>query len=100
MDVTDRRDKTLGALAREAIQIQDASNLRGVLLAWHKALCQDVVVRGGAVEEFLNILYLSKVTSLLHCECDGIGSVECHEGAPDKPTDFRMAYEWAQSVSK
>lgn len=88
-------------LAKDALQIQDASNLRGVILAWHKAICNDAVARGGQVEEFLNILYLSKVTSLLKAETDGIGSVtipdvDDAEGRPQVVADFRMAYEWAE----
>ncbi len=85
------RVATVARLAHEAIQIQDASNLRGVLLAWHKAICNENVPRGGQIEEFLNVLYLSKVASLLRAETDSLGSCRVGMGA-----DFRMAYDWAK----
>lgn len=92
------RTKTLQQLAKEAMGVQDASNLRGVLLAWHRALCQDCVTRGGQVEEFLNILYLSKVSSLLKAETDAIGSCAIYDSGAgkDSKTDFTQAYNWAR----
>ncbi len=92
-------EKTLEMIAQDAIAVQDASNLRGVLLAWHRALCEKAVTRGGQVEEMLNVLYLSKVSSLLSAETDGIGSVSINDDG-EHNTDFRMAYKWAKSVEE
>lgn len=97
--MTDPRDPivedqvTVARLAREAVAIQDASNLRGVLLAWHKAICNQAVARGGQVEEFLNLLYLGKVTSLIGANADSIG--DAYSGS----TTWSAAYEWAKRVS-
>lgn len=89
--------KTTTQLAREAVLVQDACNLRGVLLSWHKALCNENIARGGQHEQYLNILYLSKVTSLLRATTDGIGSVTIVD--PDGTDDFRAAYGWARNLS-
>lgn len=91
------RNKPLKDLAREAIDVQDASNLRGVLRSWWEALCQDCVPHGSTEEAMLNALYLSKVASLLDAKTSGIGSVWIHRNnlKPIDPVDFSRAYEWA-----
>lgn len=106
--MTDKTTKSLTdhqRLAKDAIQIQDACNLRGVLLAWHKAICDQSVARGGQVEEFLNVLYLSKISSLMNAQTDAIGGVEIpgfddDRGHPTTRTSFYMAYNWAMSLQE
>lgn len=95
------RNKPLKDLAREAIDVQDAVNLRGVLWSWYTALCQDCVPRGSPEELNLNTLYLSKVTSMLHATADSLGGVTV--GANNirtvaKPMEFSEAYEWAHKA--
>lgn len=94
-------DKTLAQLAQEAIDVQNASNLRGVLSSWHKALC--AVGHGSPEELMLNALYLSKVTSLLQADCDGVGGISIHANNHQpliQHMEFETAYEWAMGVSK
>lgn len=81
-------------LARAALQVQDAVNLRGVLLAWHKAACEV----GPNWRHPINILYMSKVASLMGVRTDPVGGVWVWEGAPgeeDYKDLFRPAYTWA-----
>ena len=94
------RDKPISKLAQEAIQVQDASNLRGVLRSWWEALCQDSVFHGSPEEAMLNALYLSKVTSMTCSITDGIGHVEVYRNnlKPIDPVDFSKAYDWAHKV--
>lgn len=98
MDVNDKRDKPLSQIAREAIAVQDASNLRGVLLSWHKAICQDCVARGGQAEEFINLLYLGKVCSLMKADGTAIGDARRYTTA-QVYNRFTDAYDWAKRVS-
>ena len=88
--------KTTNQLAKEAIQVQDACNLRGVILAWHRAITDPVVVRGSHVEDYLNLLYLGKIASLLHADAESIGDATLRDAnGKGNDTTWRMAYEWA-----
>ena len=84
-------------LARAALQVQDAVNLRGVLLAWHKAACEV----GPNWRHPINILYMSKVASLMGVRSDSIGGVwEGTAGEDDYKDLFRSAYAWACDVTR
>jgi len=81
-------------LAQQAIVLQDACNLSGVLYTWgsdevRDAIWEDVRAMGGGTTMFnnhpLNILFASKVASLTSCELG---------------LEFSKAYAWAQSILK
>lgn len=97
------RGKTISQLAQEAIDVQNASNLRGVLRSWWEALCQDCVGHGSPEELNLNAPYLSKVTSLLCASADGIGGVHVRMNGLkviQDPIGFSSAYDWAKKASE
>jgi hypothetical protein len=86
----------LHAAYKSALLIQDACNLSGVLKEWAKhtgALIEDA---GGTGESFrqhpVNVLFLSKVTSLMAVHCDSMGGVASY----DERDLFRDAYTTAQ----
>lgn len=91
----------LKSIARDALDVQNACNPRGVLLAWHKALClvwDDIDARNA-----INVLYLSKMTSLLRADADSIGSVSLGlvtTGTTKREWDFTRAYDWAKRVAQ
>jgi hypothetical protein len=61
--------KTVNELAREALGVQDASNLPGVLLGFHKAACdlRDTLDTGNAAfrRHPVMVLWLDKVRDLI-----------------------------------
>jgi len=94
-------NKTLKDAARDAIAVQDASNLSGVLHSW-AALQRPLMdlCGGNATEKYrrhpLNVLFMSKVASLMGVKTDPLGG--CYVGTPgddDYKDEFRAAYSWA-----
>lgn len=76
--------------ARDALLIQNASNLSGVIHAWANmqgAVLDDV---GAGNLHAVNILMLSKIVSLMGVTTDCIGGVTV-----DGQDMFKPAYEWA-----
>ena len=90
--------KTIQEAARLAITIQDAVNLAAVVRTW--ADLQPVILADcdgqtrKVYEHPLQILMLSKVTSLMGVDANGIGSVS----KMDQDL-FGPAYKWAREVS-
>lgn len=84
----------IDAIKKQCRDIQDASNLSGVLVAWQKATHEirlDAERMGIRWETHpANILYLSKVTSLMRVDSNCIGAV--NRGEDDL---FRTAWDWA-----
>ena len=93
-------EMTTQEIARELLAIQDASNLRGVLRAWHKMLCSTYSGKledEGPARFAVNVLMLSKVASLLRLEADAVGSVKSWDAEEQEDTDaFGPAYQWAR----
>ena len=89
-------------LQDDCLAIQDACNLSGVLLAWgrHQMLIRDHARAMGIKYEThpANILFLSKVTSLMQVDADCIGGVSRTSVArPGVTADlFHNAYKWAK----
>lgn len=84
-------------LVKDALQVQDAVNLRGVLLAWHKAAC----AIGTDWRHPVNVLYLAKVSSLMALKTDGIGGVHTGSFADENYEDlFHKAYSWAVDYTR
>ncbi|MHA2265432.1 MAG: hypothetical protein ACXAEN_23840 [Candidatus Thorarchaeota archaeon] len=61
---------------QDAIQVQDACNLSGVLYSWarHMKTLRDIMWNENKDQEWLNthpvnVLFASKVSSLVHMEC-------------------------------
>lgn len=93
------KPKTLQELAKICIDIQDACNLSGVLRTWadSQALIREVSGGGAAyVRHHANVLFLSKITSLMVVNADCIGGVS---GGSINPDLFRGAYDWAKKES-
>lgn len=63
----------------DALAVQDASNLSGIILAWgrHQQAIKDAC--GGNNEAYhhhpVNLLFISKITSLMRVNADCIGGV-------------------------
>lgn len=98
--------KTLKEAARDALAVQDASNLSGVLHSW-------AALQGRLMQLFgnfdadkylrhpLNVLFMSKVASLMGVRTDAIGG--CYTGTPgeeDYADQFRKAYGWALDLTR
>lgn len=86
----------LAHAAQQALGVQNACNLAGVLGAWQRV--QTILADacgGNATDKYrthpVNILFLSKVVSLMGCGTDAIGGV--YRGEADL---FREAYEACQ----
>lgn len=86
--------KTLKDLAKEAIEIQDASNLSGVVHSFSRTLTtlRDILSEKSDVPYFstrslnehpIAILYASKIASLTGCE-NGAMFSEAYDWAKDK----------------
>ena len=94
------RDATLADHAKLVLEIQDACNLQPILRAWSEA--QPVIrATGHGIEgeehhelHAINIMFLSKVLSLMVVNGDCLGGVE-HSGKDL----FRSAYEACQKLA-
>lgn len=86
---------------RDALDVQDASNLSGVLLTWarYQPVLKDLC--GGNNDRYhkhpVNILFLSKVTSLMGVNADCLGGVD---GGLKDSTEiedlFALAYDYCK----
>lgn len=86
---------------REAIDVQDASNLSGVLLTWvrYQPILKDLC--GGNNDRYhkhpVNIMFLSKVTSLMGVNADCLGGVDGgFEGHGEIENLFDLAYDYCK----
>lgn len=90
--------KTIQEAARLALLIQDAVNLAAVIRAWgdmQPAILADCDGQTRKVYEHpLQILMLSKATSLMAVDANGIGAVTKMD-----QDQFGPAYKWAREVS-
>lgn len=91
---------TLKDAAVAAMQVQDACNLSGVLHSW--AQCQTVLMNachGNHSHDYrrhpVNVLFLSKVASLMQINADNIGCVTSIEDADL----FQEAWEECGKIS-
>lgn len=76
-----------------ALAVQDACNLSAVLATWAR-LRPSYNSPAPAAAHPLDILFLSKVSSLMVADASAIGSVGI-----DGADAFALAYEWAKSVT-
>lgn len=85
--MTDGHISQVQALCRacdDAIVVQNASNLSGVLASWtrHQSVIKDIC--GGNNVQYhqhpVNILFLSKVVSLMHVDVDCLGGIAGERG--------------------
>lgn len=93
------KPRDLKHLAEISIEIQNACNLSGVLHTWadSQALIRDDAQGGKAyLRHHANVLFLSKVVSLMVVNADCLGGVSGGSSAPDL---FRAAYDWAKKES-
>jgi hypothetical protein len=87
--------RTLADLAQEAIQIQDACNLSGLVHGWSRAITElrEIMPTAGTSEinrHPINKLWAYKVYSLA-----------CHEDMSDRGyEEFKFAYNWCKEHSK
>jgi hypothetical protein len=90
------RKRNHETLRKECVLVQDACNLSGVLQSWAKwqTLIRDDAARMGIRYEThpANILFLSKITSLMRVTGDAIGGVH---SSPHEDL-FHNAYKWAK----
>lgn len=90
--------KDINAVLQDTLRIQDASNLSGVLHAWadmQAIVRADAFSRGIAYETHpVNILLLSKITSLMRVQSNSIGSVNRLKEDGEEVDLFDSAYEW------
>lgn len=72
--------RSVRAAVKDALDVQNASNLSGILLTWarHQAILKEVC--GGNNDRYhkhpVNIMFLSKVTSLMGVNADCLGGVD------------------------
>lgn len=95
--------RTLKEIFEEAIFIQDAVNLTAILGAWRKARIElnDCALGAPDKTRLLDVLYVSKVTSLLSVNATCIGGVEglLNPRTDTNATDlFSEAYSYARSL--
>lgn len=65
--------------AQDARDVQNASNLSGILMAWHKAACavnNEHLPHGEMLRHPINLLFMSKVASLMQVNTDCIGGIQ------------------------
>lgn len=100
-----KRYKTRTELARDALEVQDACNLSGVIHAWAEMnsylIYEEALDQESLRNHPIQALMLSKVVSLMGVKADSIGSV--WKGARDTENYrdlFSRAYEWAQDQIK
>ena len=85
---------TIQSLYKDAILVQDASNLSGVLHGWHRAICEARRLEvNDTILKHLNALWGAKVASLCRMTFTAIG------GAEDDTDVFREAYAEATSLN-
>ncbi len=85
---------TLQKAAETALLIQDAVNLTAILSAWREARRAAGSVPASSVHP-LDVLFLSKVSSLMGADSSALGSVTV-----DGADAFAVAYEWAETVAR
>ena|SRR3990167_6879392 len=90
--------EALRKAANDAINVQDACNLSGVLYTWarHQEVLRDVCKGNGSPEYFhhpVNIMFASKVASLMRVETDSLGGIRTD---PDHDA-FGPAYDWCKA---
>lgn len=83
----------LARAASTALTIQNACNLTPILAAWSRARSTAGNYPAGSVHP-LDVLFLSKVASLMGVDASSIGSVTL-----DGSDAFRPAYEWCSNVA-
>jgi hypothetical protein len=97
--IMSRDIETIQEAARQAVLIQDASNIGPVIRLWGRmqtVLYADADKYGvNYKEHHLQVLMLSKITSLMPAKCDGIGGVLLPGKNPDWNDAFSAAYGWA-----
>lgn len=68
--------KNIQDLAREAIQVQDTCNLRGVLLGYHKAMCRLAQIVGSDYATHpISVLWADKVAHLAGTQYVDVGTI-------------------------
>lgn len=81
-------NRSIQELAREALQVQDACNLSGIVLAWGRAICRLRQLIPGGTDDInqhhINVLWADKVNDLTRARYG------------DK---FSQAYEWATNLT-
>lgn len=87
------QDRTLSILALEAIAIQNASNLCGLVQGWHRAMLalRDIMPTNEALSRHpINKMWAAKVYSLA-----------CSEPLDENSQrEYGMAYQWCLDHSK
>jgi hypothetical protein len=83
--------------AKDAIEVQNACNLSGVLLAWHQAACALMAHHQSNSDPLflrhpINILFMSKVSSLMGVNTDCIGGIKAPQRG-EMVDAFSQAYD-------
>lgn len=96
-------NRTINQIFQEALEVQDASNLRGVLSGWHRAVCDMSYLGFDTYKpdwevKMLNALWGGKVASLCKCDFTAIGGCEwTYEGGT--VDGFHEAYDFATKLT-
>jgi len=104
MTTQEETEMTLKEAARAALDAQNACNLAGVIGAWKGAqhaliMSMSSNASGGFRRHPIQILFLSKIVSLMVVNADCIGGVYAG-GSVDGGNDlFREAHGWCQDVA-
>jgi hypothetical protein len=96
--------KTLRDAAQAALDVQNACNLSGILLSWGRAasIVRETIgnnCRAEYLRHAINVLFASKVSSLMVVATDCIGGVYGEATVEGKDL-FRAAYEECDRLSR
>lgn len=91
--------------AQQALDVQNAVNLPPLLALWYEAARYLIYIHSNASGTFkrhpINVLFMSKVASLMQVGADCLGGVYEGTMTVDNGRDlFTKAYEWCERAAK